>query len=443
MLKKTIIFLSLVMWLSPVARAADQDVLKCLDALTYGVIRLDTRAADFSESLDALLTLAGTSLKPLEAEHLRMAVNRSQTMMERDLGTFQEAGGRDIYALFNLRDMPGFVLVFPVDPGVNPNRLEVAIKTISDRSFTIADLAMVSYGRLILAGKQPSVEAVRAGAGGADSLWATLLDKQPVRPLRIAVIPNEAQLRVLKEMWPNVPAMPGLDQFKTLVQQCRWLTLSVQIVPHMAFEASLEMQTGDTADRAAALWKTMAPTVAQTLDMDVTVLDQIQVGTHGQQVTWSLNHVQAQEVLGSLFLSPVQKLVSYGQRMICGSNVSDMGKAILIYANDHHDQLPPSLNILTEKDKMHENSALPEKALICPGAGKKDSYGYCGDGLDCNCAPDLMIVYDKKGNHAEPYRNVLFMDSHIEWIPEARFPALAAQVNAVRKERGLAEHVFE
>ena len=92
---------------------------------------------------------------------------------------------------------------------------------------------------------------------------------------------------------------------------------------------------------------------------------------------------------------------------------------------------------------MHENAALPEKALICPGVGEKDSYGYCGDGLDCSCEPDLMIVYDKKGNHSEPYRNVLFLDSHVEWIPEARFQSLATKVNAVRKEHRLKEHEFE
>ena len=54
-----------------------------------------------------------------------------------------------------------------------------------------------------------------------------------------------------------------------------------------------------------------------------------------------------------------------------------------------------------------------------------------------------MTVYDKKGNHVEPGRNVLFLDTHVEWVTEERFQELTIKVNAVRKERGLKEHVFE
>ena len=443
MLKRIIICLSLVVCMSPATWAADQSVLTCVDDLVYGVIRLDTKAADFSKSLDALLNLASQTLKPHEAVHLRNAVSRSRNIMETDLGTFQQAGGREIYAVFNLRDLPLFFLAFPVDTGVNPEQVQKAIGAVVEHSFNIDDLSIEPHGSLILVGKTPILKAAKAATGPINPLWETLLDKKPVRPLRIVVVPNEMQLRVLKEMWPAMPGVPGLDQLKIMIQQCKWLTLSAQVVPSMAFEISLEVQTKDMADQVAAFWKVMAPFIAEPLHMDKDVLNQIQVNAQGQQVTWSLDHAQSQKVLGYLFLEPVHRLTCFAQQMACGTNVSDMGKAILLYANDHNDQMPPSLDILKNQDLMPKNCAMPEKGLICPGVGTTDSYGYCGDGLDCSCEPTVILVYDKKGNHAESFRNVLFLDSHVEWVSEERFQELAAKVNQVRKERGLPEHVFE
>jgi prepilin-type processing-associated H-X9-DG protein len=435
MLKKMIVFICLVVCTGRCDGAADQNVLRYVDDLTYGVIRLDVKALDLSSSVDALLAVAGKTLEVNQAEHLKKAVGRSQKIIETDLGTFRDAGGREIYAIFNLQDIPAFFLVCPVDRGVDQAQLKAAIETVARKSFKIRDLVIESQGRLVLAGRRRSLEA--AMTPPTTALWSTLLDKKPIRPLRIVVVPNEMQLRVLKEMWPQATGVPGLDQLKTLVQNCEWLTLSVQVVPDMAFEVALEMQTKEAADQVVAFWKVMSSLMAEASRIDPTMFKQIDVAAQGRQVTWSIDHRQTQSILGKLLLGPLQHTVLVSERMACGTNVSGMGKAILIYANDYNDQLPPNLNILIEKVEM------TEKGLTCPGAGHRDSYGYCGDGLDFSCEPTLMIAYDKKGNHAEPGRNVLFLDSHVEWITEARFQELTVQVNAVRKERGLKAHVFE
>ncbi|MCP4454443.1 MAG: hypothetical protein GY809_23555, partial [Planctomycetes bacterium] len=262
MLKKMIVTVCLAVWFAPATRAADQDVLTCVDDLAYGVIRLDVKAMDFSASVDALLGLAGKTLKPGQSDHLKKSVARSRKIMEADLSMFQTAGGRELYAVFNLRDMPNCFLAFPVDSGVNQARLKTAIEAIAQKDFRIRDLAIESHGRLVLAGKKPTLEAVKAATQSANPLWKTLLDKRPTRPLRIALVPNDMQLRVLTEMWPETSGVPGLDQLKTLIEACQWLCLSAQVVPDMAFEVALEMQTKETADQAVAFWKVMSSLIA-------------------------------------------------------------------------------------------------------------------------------------------------------------------------------------
>lgn len=437
MLKKLIICVCLVVWLAPATWAADQGVLACVDDLAYGVIRLDVKALDFSASVDALLDLAEKTLKTGQAEQLKRSVARSRKIMEGNVREFRAAGGRELYAVFNLRDMPNCFLAFPVDSGVNQDRLKAAIEAVARKDFRIRDLAIESHGSLILAGKRPTVEAVKAMTQSANPLWKALLDKRPIRPLRIVVVPNEMQLRVLKEMWPESVRVPGLDQLKTLIEACQWLSLSTQVVPDMALEVSLEMQTKDMANQTVAFWKVMSSLIAEEAKIDPTLFKQIDVAAQGRQVAWSADHRQIQTALGKLLLGPLQHTVLVSERMACATNMSGIGKGILIYANDYEDQLPPNLNTLIEKCEM------PEKGLICPGSGLKDSYGYCGGGLDVSCEPTVILAYDKKGNHPEPYRNVLFLDSHVEWIPEAKFQELMEKVHAVRKERGLKPHVVE
>jgi prepilin-type processing-associated H-X9-DG protein len=443
MLKRIIICVCLVVWLSPVAWAANQNVLKHVDDLAYGVIRLDVKALDFSNSVDALLGVAGKTLEARKVQHLKNGVARSREMMESDLTAFQKAGGREIYAIFSMRDISAFFLAFPVDSGVDQARLQSAIQAVAKKSFKIRDLSLQSHGQVILAGKTQTLEATKALTREANPLWASLLDTRPLRALRLVIVPDPMQLRVLREMWPQMLGVPGMDQLGTLLQGCKWVTISAQAVPGMAIEVVLNMQTEVLAGDVVAFWRIAVPLMTQPLHLDKTIPGQIPIRRKGSQVILSVDHQKAEWLLGQILLGPAYKALAFTEQMTCGTNVSGMGKACLIYANDHDDQLPPDLDTLMDVARMPKNCAMPQKGLICPATGTKGSYGYCADGLDCSCEPTLIVAYDKKGNHPEGYRNVLFLDTHVEWITEARFQALTAKVNAVRKERGLKAHVFE
>jgi prepilin-type processing-associated H-X9-DG protein len=117
-------------------------------------------------------------------------------------------------------------------------------------------------------------------------------------------------------------------------------------------------------------------------------------------------------------------------RYACGTNMSGIGKAILIYANDYNDQLPPDLETLISKAEM------PPKGLICPATGLKDSYIYRGASITTSDTPWMIMVYEKLSNHGSG-RNVLFLDSHVEWVLEERFQELIKRDNEYRREKGL------
>jgi prepilin-type processing-associated H-X9-DG protein len=118
-------------------------------------------------------------------------------------------------------------------------------------------------------------------------------------------------------------------------------------------------------------------------------------------------------------------------RMACGTNLSGLGKAILIHSNDYDDELPPDLETLTR------TAEVTDRSLICPATGLKESYVYRGAGLTTSAIPMMVIVYETADNHGLNGRNVLFLDSHVEWVTEERFRELIKKDNEYRRQKEL------
>ncbi|MHC4629379.1 MAG: hypothetical protein ACYTDV_20570 [Planctomycetota bacterium] len=111
--------------------------------------------------------------------------------------------------------------------------------------------------------------------------------------------------------------------------------------------------------------------------------------------------------------------------------MSGLGKAILIHCNDYNDELPPDL------ETLKRTAEVTDKSLICPATGLKESFIYRGAGLTTSAIPMMVTVYETAGNHGEDGRNVLFLDSHVEWVTEERFQELIKKDNEYRRQKGL------
>jgi prepilin-type processing-associated H-X9-DG protein len=117
-------------------------------------------------------------------------------------------------------------------------------------------------------------------------------------------------------------------------------------------------------------------------------------------------------------------------RMVCGTNMSALGKAMLIYSNDYDDIPIPSKWC----DLLIEHADVTEKSLRCPGAPE----GPCNYAMNKNieklnagrAPPDMVLLFEthpgwnQSGgpeiltteNHQGDGCNVLFIDSHVEFV---------------------------
>jgi len=121
------------------------------------------------------------------------------------------------------------------------------------------------------------------------------------------------------------------------------------------------------------------------------------------------------------------KQVSF--RMVCATNMSALGKAMLIYAGTHNDMFPTPSKWC---DLLIEHAEVP-KSFICKGA----SAGSCNYAMNKNiekvgifAPPDMVLLFESKpgwnqaggpeilttDNHWGTGCNVLFVDGHVEFV---------------------------
>ncbi|MBA7479039.1 Type 3 secretion system secretin [subsurface metagenome] len=92
------------------------------------------------------------------------------------------------------------------------------------------------------------------------------------------------------------------------------------------------------------------------------------------------------------------------RRVYSAKKLSNLGKALLIYANDHEDKYPDSLHHLSEYSNVEE--------LKWVLANVK----YLAHGKTIAVRPDTVIAYDKKLLAERKGTNVLFNDCHVEFV---------------------------
>lgn len=128
----------------------------------------------------------------------------------------------------------------------------------------------------------------------------------------------------------------------------------------------------------------------------------------------------AMEALGEKMFDPEETTRSRerSKRLICCSNIKGIGTSCLIYANEHGDAYPPSLQTLIDSGDI---TALQ---LLCPSSDKKKSdieldaegcYIYI-PGQGSSDDPTNVLAYERKDNHGGEGAHVLFNDGRVEFF---------------------------
>lgn len=111
------------------------------------------------------------------------------------------------------------------------------------------------------------------------------------------------------------------------------------------------------------------------------------------------------------------------RKAACQANLHSIGIGLTLYRNGFENELPETLG------DLYPEYVESEMVFACPGTDKTvigrdglpQDYQYVGR-LHPETHPLVIVAYDRRGNHDDG-RNVLFVDTHVEWLDEDGFHA--------------------
>ncbi|MEA3227020.1 MAG: H-X9-DG-CTERM domain-containing protein, partial [Planctomycetota bacterium] len=411
-----------------------QALQPCIDDQTFAVVHVDLARLD----VDVLTVYAVSLVK----KHTSLDVGKR---VEADLGNIRmaagprlqglaRAGARDIFLVFSMYDFPYFFAAVPVPPNGDPAGLHKYVQKLAE-DFSAREGATHVSGRLIMAGLKRTITRLKTISPAKAPTLEAALRVCADKTAKVVLFPSSDQRRILAEMMPAVLSQSATAQPMTIGQDLQWAALGLDGPPSVSLSLTIQSPSADGAGRMLTVVKGLYALAGQhpetrrlIPDLDQ-ILKRLTPRLQGERLNLQDDSTAADLLIDEVIAPSLLRLDAIARRYACGTNMSGIGKALLIHSNDYNDELPPDLDTLTRTVEMTAGG------LVCPATGQ--SYIYRGAGLTTSAIPSMIMVYEKSDNHAGG-RNVLFLDSHVEWITdEERFRELIKKDNEYRRQKGL------
>ncbi len=428
-------FVGLNSFVAGASTGLDQVLGPCIDDQTFAVVHLDITKLDLDAFVGQALGLVSEHAKPDTAKHIQDNLKNFQALAGAQLNDLLKAGGRDIFVVFSMYDFPYFFVAVPIHSASDQTRLNEYIKKVT-QDFDVRDKEIFMSDRLIVVGPEKTITRLKTVSGVRSQALAAGFQACANTTAQVVLFPSSDQRRILAEMLPPISTESGKIPWTTLSRDLQWAAMGLNGPPSISLNITIQSQNAEGADRVLTFVENLYalagqnPQVREFMPKLDQVLKLLTPRKHGKRLLLQVDSAAADSIIKNFVAPSLLQAHAIATRYACGTNMSGIGKALLIYANDYNDQLPPDLETLINKAEM------PAKGLVCPATNLKDSYIYRGATITTSDTPWMITVYEKLSNHGGG-RNVLFLDSHVEWVPEERFQELIKRDNDYRREKGL------
>jgi len=414
-----------------------QRLAPCIDEHTAVVLQIDVTRVDVDALCHTALQIVHQSKAPPsredETELLQIKEKPKQWRSR-----FLAAGGKTICATWNTANPLDLLVVVPVTPKADTVTLSNLLSEGSE-GLTDGDFKQMQRDNLILLGMQGTLDKWRHAPATVRPELQQAAKQVGSGAIQLFFIPNTDTRRVFEALLPTMTGQRLIPETNAIIKGFQWAALTINLPPQPSLRLHIE-----SADAASA--STLRETLVDGYEIVAQLPQLHHVGKPLQEALRSLTPTvkdgslqlaldkdQSMNLVTDLLTPVFVETDQMAERIACGSNLSGMGKAILIYANDHDDKFPPSLETLVDTVEY------PRKGLACSSTRHNPDYAsYVYRGVDLkgtSAPPTLIVVHDRKGNHRDG-RNVLFVDSHVDWIAEQDFAEAIKRDNEIRQKYG-------
>ncbi|MGO8744381.1 MAG: DUF1559 domain-containing protein [Thermoguttaceae bacterium] len=222
------------------AAARAKAVAPYVDDLTVTVAHVDLSRVDMGPLVEMLARLIPDA---------KDEIGRVQGEAAKRIGSFLEAGGRDVYITVSLGGagpFPRVLAVFPIPAGTDETAIRAALAVPAEAGRRIGDSLVIRLPPMenqpfeIRASQRPELTAAfeAAGDGAAQGV----------------LIPPAYTRRVIEELMPQLPKEIGSGPSSILTRGVWWAAVGIDLPPRLALHAVIKSQDASAAVAFRGKW---------------------------------------------------------------------------------------------------------------------------------------------------------------------------------------------
>jgi len=404
----------------PAARAAA--IAPFIDEQTLAVGHVDIKRIH----LDAIFAKI-TEIGKFTDEYDHKQVAKMKASMHRWMSDFLKAGGRDIYMILSLADLPRkpICVVVPLRAGADRRAIRALLysgkadgptaETDRRRPGWPGEKDHVVRNAVVLC-RPSTVERLRAMKPAPRPYLVKAFAAAGNTAAQFLILPTADNRRVVEAMMPQLPQQIGGGPSTAVTRGVLWAAVGADGPPGMSLQVLIQSQDAPSAQALsgaiARSWKALR--AIRPLREAVPEIDKITAmltpKVAQDSLTLRLAQEQADLLLSRIIGPALLRARGQARQTISMSNLREIGKGIVIYAAGHKDAYPASLEALLKE------GVIPEQLLISPLSDKK-AYVYVRPPAPRSRRGERgnrVMAYEDPSTHGRKKTAVLFVDTHVQ-----------------------------
>jgi hypothetical protein len=313
----------------PDAEAQAKTLAPFLDDQTAAIVHIDVTRIDLDALAGKLTALAGAEVPELD---LPKRVARGW------LDGFRKAGGRSVYVIVSIADLPGPpLLVVPVPDGAKVDQLAAAFQPFQPLGLE----SDATRAGVVVVGPKPVLQRVRTLKPSPFPDLAKALAAVDGTAVQVIVQPTPTFRQALRETMPRFPDALGGGPTTIITRDFRWLAVGVDLTPKLGLRVIAQTESDESARDLRRLAANALGLVSQNKEVQRIyphidkLTPTLTPAADGSRLTLTLDENQLADVLRPA----VRELRDVLQRRRSMDNLHQIGRALHAYY-DRHQKFP-------------------------------------------------------------------------------------------------------
>lgn len=326
------------------AQSLPAPVARFADAYTVGAARVDLGAFVPQAWSDAILEAA-----PDQKEMLAGPLEQFTQGAQGWLDAFREAGGREVFFLLSLSYLgmePPVLVVAPVAEGQDPASVEALLTPMVggiNAECRVIDHCVVAAPSSVWKTRESS--SLRP----ASPNLAAAFEGSTSDLMQVAFVPYAEAARVLEEMIPRLPTVVGGGSITALSRGLQWVNLSLEGPPAVELEVLVQSEDAKSAAGLHEVWKRglsalgTVPEVRENVSKWPDIQAALTPVVGGDALRVHLSQEQITAIARQLLVPALADAREKAARVTMLNQLKQIALALVLYANDHEQNLPSHL----------------------------------------------------------------------------------------------------